>query len=234
MSGCILQLSFSHSPVFLLNSCLDLFSAPRFHEDPFSRSYGVNLPSSLTMNLSSASVFSTRPRVSVSSTGASSLWLRGFSREHGYLRFPLARRLAVLSGSAQSGDLPPPLYTYTLQRAIPSARGSVTSPSLRRSWASHGIFTVSSIWFSFRMPIRSRLTLIRLAWIRNPWSYGEGVSRPLYRYLYLHLLFRLLHNGSNLCFAAAGMLPYQLTVAVNSTSSAPDLCPIIIHAAPLD
>ena len=52
MSGCIPHLSSLHSPVFLLNSCLDLFSAPRSHEDPLSRSYGVSLPSSLTMNLS--------------------------------------------------------------------------------------------------------------------------------------------------------------------------------------
>ena len=52
MSGCILQLACLHSPVFLLNSCLDLFSAPRLNEDPLSRSYGVSLPSSLAMNLS--------------------------------------------------------------------------------------------------------------------------------------------------------------------------------------
>ena len=74
------------------------------------------------------------------------------------------------------------------------------------------MLTGSSIGSSLRMPLRSRLTLIRLALIRNPWSYGEEVSRLLYRYLYLHLLFRQLHNGSNLCFAAAGMLPYQLTI----------------------
>ena len=54
VSGCIRHLSSRHSPVFLLNSCLDLFSAPRIakYEDPLSRSYRVNLPSSLTMNLS--------------------------------------------------------------------------------------------------------------------------------------------------------------------------------------
>ena len=52
MSGCIPQLSSLHSPVFLLNSCLDLFSAPRLNEDPFSRSYGVSLPSSLATTLS--------------------------------------------------------------------------------------------------------------------------------------------------------------------------------------
>ena len=52
MSGCIPHLSSLHSPVFLLNSCLDLFSAPGRSQDPFSRSYGVSLPSSLATNLS--------------------------------------------------------------------------------------------------------------------------------------------------------------------------------------
>ena len=52
MSGCIPHISSLHSPVFLLNSCLDLFSAPRRNEDPLSRSYRVSLPSSLATNLS--------------------------------------------------------------------------------------------------------------------------------------------------------------------------------------
>ncbi len=34
--------------MFLVNSRLGLFSAPCLRRDPFSRSYGVNLPSSLT------------------------------------------------------------------------------------------------------------------------------------------------------------------------------------------
>ena len=220
--------------MFLLNSCLDLFSAPHLREDPLSRSYGVNLPSSLTMNLSSASVFSTRPRVSVSSTGVLSLVLRGFSREPVYHRYPIVRGLSVLSASPFSAGLP----TLNLTTAFNGRFRRPAGVSLLRlpiaAESSAGMLTGSSIGSSLRMPLRSRLTLIRLALIRNPWSYGEEVSRLLYRYLYLHLLFRQLHNGSNLCFAAAGMLPYQLTVSVNSTSSAPDLCPIIIHAAPLD
>ena len=71
-------LSILHSPVFLLNSCLDLFSAPSLLRDPFSRSYGVSLPSSLTVNLSSALVCSTRPRVSVYGTGPCAICLAGF------------------------------------------------------------------------------------------------------------------------------------------------------------
>ena len=56
--------------MFLLNSCLGQFSAawiaPRH---PFSRSYGVILPSSLTMLLPSALGFSPHPPVSVYGTG---------------------------------------------------------------------------------------------------------------------------------------------------------------------
>ena len=73
----------------------------------------------------------------------------------------------------------------------------------------NGIFTVSSIGCAVRLFLRSRLTLIRLALIRNPWSCGEGVSRPLYRYLYLHLLFLNLQPSSRLTFDGVGMLPYR-------------------------
>ena len=79
MSGCIRDLSILHSPVFLLNSCLDLFSAPSLaRRDPFSRSYRVNLPSSLTVIHSSALVCSTRPRVSVYGTSAVHICLADF------------------------------------------------------------------------------------------------------------------------------------------------------------
>ena len=56
--------------MFLLNSCLSLFSATtllKWH--PFSRSYGVILPSSLTMLLPPALGFSPHLPVSVCGTG---------------------------------------------------------------------------------------------------------------------------------------------------------------------
>ena len=59
--------------------------------DPLSRSYRVNLPSSLTVNHSSALVYSTRLRVSVCGTGTSRIKFSGFSREYvytHYYRFP--------------------------------------------------------------------------------------------------------------------------------------------------
>ena len=76
-------------------------------------------------------------------------------------------------------------------------------------YTSTGILTCSSIGLAIRLNLRPRLTLIRLALIRNPWSFGEEVSRLLYRYLYLHLLFQKLQNTSRYFFDVAGMLPYQ-------------------------
>ena len=120
MSDCILLLSNSHSPVFLLNSCLDLFSAPPSLEDPFSRSYGVNLPSSLTVNLPSALVYSTQPRVSVYGTGTSYVKLSGFSWQQDYPHYQSPQVALVLSYlNSQSG------FAYSNQRLNTSTPNSV-------------------------------------------------------------------------------------------------------------
>ena len=66
-------LTISHSHVFLVNSRLGHFSAPTSPWVPFSRSYGVNLPSSLAVIHSSALGYSPRPPVSVYGTGRRAL-----------------------------------------------------------------------------------------------------------------------------------------------------------------
>ena len=110
MSGLIRHLSILQSHVFLINSRPDRFTAAlytrRHKVHSFSRSYGVILPSSLAMNHSSASVFSTRLPVSVCGTSGNYLMLRGFSGKYDYNHYPLVRRLTVLSGSTRSADLP--------------------------------------------------------------------------------------------------------------------------------
>ena len=156
----------------------------------------------------------------------------GFSWESDYPRCLLARRLAVLSSSAQRPDLPglriPTLFNGLFRQ---SAAVSLLRPRFTPG-DSNGIFTVSSIGSASRLPLRSRLTLIRLALIRKPWSFGGRVSRPPYRYSYLHLLFHALQRGSSLIFDAAWNAP--LPSIAGSTASARDLCPIIIHAGSLD
>ena len=57
----------------------------------------------------------------------------GFSRELAYARCRLTQAFGVLSGSALAVDLPAAIDAYTLQPAIPSAGGAVTSPSPRHS-----------------------------------------------------------------------------------------------------
>ena len=88
-------LRLQQSPVFLINSRLDLFTvtdlssgSKSLHRNrhPFSRSYGAILPSSLTIVLPIALVCSTNPPVSVCGTGSSEL-PRGFSWKYGLTSF---------------------------------------------------------------------------------------------------------------------------------------------------
>ena len=71
MSAPIRHLSISQRPVFLVNSRLGLFTAATSRWLPFSRSYGVILPSSLTRVLPFVLEFSSRLPVSVCGTGTS-------------------------------------------------------------------------------------------------------------------------------------------------------------------
>ena len=101
------------------------------------------------------------------------------------------------------------------------------------TWDSNGILTVSAIGLAFRLILRTRLTQGRLTLPWKPWSFGEGASHPLYRYLYLHLLFQTLQRGSSRTFKAAGMLPYQSTKWIPWLRYQASY-PIIIHAQSLD
>ena len=159
MSGCIRLLSNLHSPVFLLNSCLDLFSAPRLHEDPLFRRYGVNLPSSLTVNLPSALVCSTRPRVSVCGTGAAWVKLSGFSREYDYPHYWILPKKTPYY-QVQLGwwiclpsSTPTPFNGDFRRPAVVSLLRLHVAPC-----GSDGILTVSAIAIAVRLRLRTRLT----------------------------------------------------------------------------
>ena len=88
---------------------------------------------------------------------------------------------------------------------------------------SNGILTVSSIGLAVRLILRTRLTQGRLTLPWKPWSFGEGASHPLYRYLYLHLLFQTLQSTSRYAFDADWNAP--LPIIADPTASAPDLIP---------
>ena len=67
-------------------------------------------------------------------------------------------------------------FPYALQRAIPSARGSVTPRS--RTTLKDGLRNLNRICIAWppRVRLSSRLTLIRLAWFRKPWVFGVIIS----------------------------------------------------------
>ena len=159
MSGCILHLSSSHSPVFLLNSCLDLFSAPPSLEDPLSRGYGVSLPSSLTVIHSSALVYSTRLRVSVCGTGACRICLADFlgSLITGSIARPRGGRRTIALRLRARTSLRP---SAPLRFNAPFRRCAAV-PLLRPRVAPHGstgMLTRYAIACALRLRLRTRLT----------------------------------------------------------------------------
>ena len=142
--------------MFLLNSRLGLFSAASLKRHPFSRSYGVILPSSLTMVLPFVLGFSPRPPASVCGTGTYTI-ASNFSRQRGFTCFPTCLRsfirsafmLNVLHCSAAS--LTP--------QALPSTCSCYPSVSLLRSYRWYWNLNQLSIAYDYRPRLRSRLTL---------------------------------------------------------------------------
>ena len=155
--------------------------------------------------------------------------LSGFSRRHGYPRCRIAPgcspyfQVRIRWCTSLPPSAPTPFNLLFRQQA------AVSHPRPRVAHTvSNGILTVSSIGIALRLILRHRLTPGRLTSPGKPWSYGEGASHPLYRYLYLHLLFRTLQHGSRHTFDADRNAP--LPILLNSMSSVDNLYPIIIHA----
>ena len=84
---------------------------------------------------------------------------------------------------------------------------------------SAGILTGSAIALGLRLMLRARLTQGRLTSPWKPWSFGERESHPLYRYLYLHLLFPTLQQGSRPAFDADGNAPLPIQNGSHSFGS---------------
>ena len=148
--------------MFLLNSCLGLFSAAWSPRLPFSRSYGDILPSSLAMLLPSALGSSPHPPVSVYGTGMQytiAAFLDGSST-----LFATTPSLPV-TGSPYTAGLP----TVQIPRLDPApSRARASSPCPHSSddtWCRN--MNLLSIGYAFRPHLRPRLTQGRSA---LPWK----------------------------------------------------------------
>jgi len=119
-----------------------------------------------------------------------------------------------------------PAYTYPLKPGIPSPGGPFTPPSPHRSARQCRNVDRLAIGIGLRLSLRTRLTLIRLALIRKPWSIGGRVSRPPCRYSCLHLPFRTLHPSSRWGFDADRNAPLPVpTLRRQSRASVVRLMP---------
>ena len=174
------------------------------------------MPSSLAVIHSSTLGFSPHPPVSVYGTGCTPLRDSGI-----FLRVWLPALSAPPWGRGTVGVRSP----YPLQPTIPSVGGSVTPrspfvPACRRRNLDR-----LSIGCPSRVPLRSRLTLIRLALIRNPWVVGARVlPRVVVTHAYIFFSGRSsLPPGRPSTLSA--MLPYHCS-SEQSLASVPVLMPV--------
>ena len=86
------------------------------------------------------------------------------------------------------------LFPGTAQQPTQSDKGKLHLRSVTSHWPRN--INLFPIDYAFRPRLRGRLTLLRLALSRNPWSFGEGVSHSLYRYSCQHSHFQYLHGPS--------------------------------------
>ena len=224
--------------MFLVNSRLGLVSAApsgfgrksyTLPGRPFSRSYGANLPSSLTRVLSLALVFSTCPPVSVWGTGACAL-TRGFSWRLGRSAASPESARHRASGITRSGFAWTSPYTLTPGQPTPGSAYPSASPHCspttsgvgrpRRAFLStlglagsharrYGNINPFSIDYAFRPHLRSRLTLGGRTFPRNPWTFGGGDSHSSFA-THAGIRTRAASTaGSRRRFEGCSTLPYR-------------------------
>ncbi len=134
---------------------------------PFSLSYGVILPSSLTRVLPLTFGFSPRLPVSVWGTGTCDL-ARGFSWQCGFRNFgtifPSPSQLGIVGRICLSNSLT--AWTHTSIGAL--FLSSCVPPSLKTVMRWYRNINLLAIAYAFRPRLRSRLTLRGRAFLRKP------------------------------------------------------------------
>ena len=87
-----------------------------------------------------------------------------------------------------------------------------------------------SIAYAFRPRLRSRLTLSRLALLRNPWAFGGRVSHTSFVTRASILTSHASTAGFRRRFAGMGTLPYHSMQSMKSVASVPSLSPVTLSA----
>ena len=128
-------------------------------------------------------------------------------------------------------------FTYGASYAVAPGRPSPGIPYPTPS--RHSVIAVGTwyrnidllaIAYAFRPRLRSRLTLSRLALLRNPWAFGGGVSHSSFVTHASILTSRASTVGFRHRFAGLGTLPYHSEQSSKSVASAPSLSPVTLSA----
>ena len=153
---------------------------------------------------------------------------RGFSRGHGFRDFrqtsphPVS---ALMAGFLPAGLRGCPSSTNGWDPlSYPVLPSVITVPT----W--YGNINPLSIAYAFQPRLRSRLTLRRLALLRNPWAFGGGVSSPLFRYSCQHSHSRCLHGWVTPPLQSASGRSPTTPARPESAASVPDLSPATLSA----
>ena len=85
---------------------------------------------------------------------------------------------------------------------------------------------VVPIDYPLRARLRGRLTLLRLALSRNPWSFGERASHPFCRYSCQHSHFRYVHGPLPDRFTRLRNAPLPLSQRLNPKLRCITLAPL--------
>ena len=162
------------------------------------------MPSSLAVIHSSTLGFSPHPPVSVYGTGRIAL-----NDQQIFLRAGLPALSARPKPRGTVGVQSP----YALQPSRPSDGGSVTTRSLLLLQCEYRNINRLSIRFASRLPLRPRLTLIRLTLFRKPGVFGVTISIVIivtYAYIFFSRRSSRSHDPPS---TLTGMLPYHATMS---------------------
>ena len=125
------------------------------------------------------------------------------------------------------------LFPGTAHQPGQSDKAKLALRSVTSSWP--GTINPVPIDYASRPRLRGRLTLLRLALSRNPWTFGERVSHPLCRYSRQHSRYRSLHRKAYAPASSPNLKPAQSPVRATarfarclsaSWRSAPSCAPI--------
>ena len=160
---------------------------------------------------------------------------RGFSRRHGFRDFALASSASRLRLDARRISLPGALRGYPWTTIARDPLAYPVPPSVVATGTWYRNINRLSIAYAFRPRLRSRLTLSRLALLRNPWAFGGGVSHSSFVTRASILTSQASTAGSRRRFAGLGTLPYRSAVTREARGFGSWLEPrYIVRARPLD